>query len=114
MNAIFEQAKVKYIRHKGEDKYNKLYKKICNSSTLNELCGMSAQKQMPPSAGDFIYKASLMPSIYITFDEAVSSMAALIMLKLWNESINERFGFCQDYRLEEMARYIVSKSSLLM
>lgn len=113
MDQIFNNSVEVYIHHKGRNAYEKLYKKIYNSDALNELCGISVRRGLPPSSGDFTYKASMMPSIYITFDSLKSTMAALIMLKIWTERVNSVYSFCSNYHIREMARQICSECILL-
>lgn len=113
MNVIYEVAKTKYINYKSLDSFEKLYRKVSRSDALNELCGISARRGLPPTAADFTYKASLMPSIYITFDSAKSSMVALIMLKIWDERINSVYHLCAIDVVRTMAYHIVSDSVVL-
>jgi hypothetical protein len=108
MQILFESIKQKYIALKGADSYNRLYAKISHSKALTEICGTTVRRGLPPTAGDFIYKASLIPSIYITFDNVKSSMAALIMLHIWNERVNSVYHFCSEYTLDTMARQIIA------
>lgn len=108
MQNLFDVTKQKYIALKGADSYNRLYAKINRSDALTEICGTTVRRGLPPTAGDFTYKASLMPSIIYTFDNVKSSMAALIMLHIWNERVNSIYHFCSDYVLETMARQIIA------
>ena len=55
----------------------------------------------------------MMPSIYLTFDNTKSTMAALIMLKIWNEQVNSIYNLCSEYQIEMMAQSIVSKCAYL-
>lgn len=113
METLFEITEQKYIHLKGLANYQKLYEKISESKALTEICGISVRRGLPPSAGDFTYKASLMPSIYISFDMAKSSMAALIMLKIWNERVNSVYHMCTEEVVERMARQIIAESITL-
>ena len=110
MEALFETTKQKYINLKGYANYQKLYDKIYNSKALSEICGISVRRGLPPMAGDFTYKASLMPTIYISFDMAKSSMAALIMLKIWNDRVNSVYHMCTKDVVVRMARQIIAES----
>lgn len=113
MPAIFEYAKQRYIQLKGQESYDKLYNKINRSDTLTQLCGLSIRQGIPPTPQDFIYKATMMPSIYITFDNVKSTMAALIMLEIWNEQVNLVYNFCPVVMVDIMAKDIVSGCVLL-
>lgn len=113
MEQIFNRSVEIYIQHKGRSAYEKLYKKIYNSDALNELCGISVRRGLPPSSGDFTYKACMMPSIYITFDSLKSTMAALIMLKIWTERVNSVYSFCTSSQVRNMARQICTECILL-
>ena len=101
---------MRYIALKGANAYEKLYDKISHSNALTELCGESVRRSMAPGSGDFTYKASMMPSIYISFDAAKSAMAALIMLKIWNEKVNSMCNFCSAEQLYWIADEIVASS----
>jgi len=109
MEDIFEQTKWRYINSKGLDKYERLYRKIQGSNALVKLSGLSVQKGMPPTAQDFLYVISLMPSIYFTMSNAESSMGALIALKLYNENVNSAYHMISDYQLADIARRIAAK-----
>lgn len=113
MPAIFEYAKQRYIQLKGQESYGKLYNKINRSDALTQLCGLSIRQGIPPTPQDFIYKATMMPSIYITFDNVKSTMAALIMLEIWNEQVNMVYNFCPVGMVDIMAKDIVSGCVLL-
>lgn len=113
MKTVFEIAKQKYIQLKGDSNYTSLYSKINRSSALTELCGASVRRGLAPTVADFTYKATMMPSIYFTFDSAKSSMAALIMLKIWNEQVNEVYHLCSPQVLRSMALHIVAESIYL-
>lgn len=113
MSAIFEYAKQRYIQLKGQESYDKLYNKVNRSDALTQLCGLSIRKGIPPTSQDFIYKATMMPSIYITFDNVKSTMAALIMLEIWNEQVNLVYNFCPVVMVDIMAKDIVSGCVLL-
>ena len=106
---IFEIAKHKYICAKSYVDFDKLYTKISRSDALTEICGISVRRGLPPTVGDFTYKATMMPSIYITFDGIKVSMAALIMLKIWNERVNSVYHFCTDRTIDMMANRIFSE-----
>ncbi len=110
MFTLFEKAKMRYIALKGLSAYNKLYDKISHSDALTELCGESVRRSIAPLSGDFTYKASMMPSIYISFDSAKSAMAALIMLKIWHEKVNSVYNFCSADQLYWIADDIVASS----
>ncbi len=110
MQTIFELAKLKYIQLKSADNFSKLYSKISHSDALNEICGISVRRGVPPTVGDFTYKATMMPSIYFTFDNAKSTMAALIMLKIWDERVNAMYKLCTKERVKQIARMIVAES----
>lgn len=109
MQKVFENAKQKYIQLKGADSFSKLYSKISRSDALTELCGISVRRGVPPAVGDFTYKATMMPSIYFSFDNAKSSMAALIMLKIWDERVNSVYHLCSSQNVRTMALYIVAE-----
>lgn len=113
MQTIFETTKQKYIQLKGVDSFSKLYSKISRSDALTELCGISVRRGLPPTVGDFTYKATMMPSIYFTFDNAKSSMAALIMLKIWDERVNSVYHLCSSQNVRTMAMSIVAESIYL-
>lgn len=113
MQTVFENAKQKYIRLKGNDSYTKLYSKISRSNALTEICGISVRRGLPPTVGDFTYKATMMPSIYLTFDNTKSAMAALIMLKIWDERVNDIYHFCSSQNVRIMAMHIVAESIYL-
>lgn len=113
MTTIFEYTKQRYIQLKGQESYEKLYNKINRSDALTQLCGLSIRQGTPPTPNDFIYKATMMPSIYITFDNVKSTMAALIMLEIWNEQVNQIYNFCPVCMVEVMAQDIVSGCVLL-
>lgn len=110
MLTLYEKAKMRYIALKGLNAYNKLYDKISHSDALTELCGESVRRSMAPLSGDFIYKASMMPSIFISFDSAKSAMAALIMLKIWHKKVNSVYNFCSADQLYWIADDIVASS----
>ena len=113
MELIFERAVANYRQRKGGDAYDSLYRKISHSKALTELCGLSVRRGIPPTASDFLYQATMMPSIYLTFDNTKSTMAALIMLKIWNEQVNSIYNLCSEYQIEMMAQSIVSKCAYL-
>ena len=113
MTLSYIKAKSRYISHKGQNSFDKLYRKISESDTLNELCGLSAKNRTALTSQDYIYKASLMPSIYFTFDNAKSAMAALIMLEIWNERINSVYCLLPDFYVERIAQEILATSLVL-
>ena len=113
MDKVFETAKQKYSGMKSQADFEKLYSKIERSDALTEICGISVRRGLPPTVGDFTYKATMMPSIYITFDRAKATMAALIMLKIWNERVNSIYNFCTDSTIEMMAKRIVAECIFL-
>ena len=113
MTLTYYNARIKYINHKGQSSFDKLYRKISECDTLNELCGLSAKIRKPLTSQDYIYKASLMPSIYFTFDNAKSAMAALIMLEIWNERINSVYQLLPEFQVERIAQEIVATSIVL-
>jgi hypothetical protein len=113
MQTVFENAKQKYIQLKGNSSYTSLYSKISRSDALTEICGISVRRGLPPTVGDFTYKATMMPSIYFTFDNAKSAMAALIMLKIWDERVNSTYHFCSSQNVRIMALHIVAESIYL-
>lgn len=113
MLKLFESTKDRYIQLKGLADYDKLYTKICQSKALIDLCGISVKRGIPPTSGDFIYKATMMPSIYITFDNVKSTMAALIMLQIWDERVNHVYHFCSDDTINKMGIEIVSGCIML-
>lgn len=108
MQSVFDLTIDKYIQLKGRDGYDKLYSKISRSDALTEICGLSVRRGLPPTAGDFIYKATMMPSIYLTFDNAKSTMAALIMLQIWDKRVNSVYRLCSDAVVNRMAKEIIS------
>ena len=113
METLFNQTKEKYINYKGWANYQKLYDKISDSDALTEICGVTVRRGMPPTAQDFIYKASMMPTIYFTFDNVKSSMAAFIMLKIWNDRVNSIYHLCSQDVVIQMARQIIATSIVL-
>lgn len=110
MQEIFEQTKQKYIQLKSASSFDKLYAKCSESNALIEICGASVRRGLPPTSVDFIYKAVMMPSIGLTLDNVKSTMAALIMLQIWNERVNSVYHFCSETTIETMARRIVAES----
>lgn len=112
-NALYNIAVNNYTKYKGSNAYAKLYDKISKSRALSDLCGQSILRRFAPTEADFTYYATLMPSIYITFDNTVSAMAALIMLKIWNEQVNKTYGLCSDLQVFCMANSIIQSSIYL-
>lgn len=113
MESTIERAVANYTRQRGLSAYEGLHRKISQSKALTNLCGLSVRRGIPPTAGDFLYQATMMPSIYLTFDNTKSTMAALIMLKIWDEQVNSIYNLCSDYQIEMMAQSIASKCAYL-
>lgn len=112
-DTIFEYTKSRYVQLKGQASYDKLYDKINRSDALTQLCGLSIRQGVSPTPKDFIYKATMIPSIYLTFDNAKSTMAALIMLEIWHEQVNRIYELCPIGVVEMMAKEIVAGCVLL-
>ena len=66
-DTIFEYTKSRYVQLKGQASYDKLYDKINRSDALTQLCGLSIRQGVSPTPKDFIYKATMIPSIYLTY-----------------------------------------------
>lgn len=113
MQEIFKLTEEKYKKIKGDLQYQKLYNRVSKSNALTEICGLSVRRGLPPTSGDFIYKASLMPSMLLSFDNTQSTMAALIMLKIWDERVNSMYHFCADFYVKTMARQIIAECMML-
>lgn len=113
MQLAIESAIQKYIQLKGTAAYEKLYHKINESNALTEICGISAREKLPPTANDFVYKVTTMPSMLFVFDNAKLMIAAIIMLKIWNERINSFHHFCTEEIVDRIADQIASKSIYL-
>lgn len=88
MENIFNQNKVKFVNLYGLDKFEKLYRKVNDSSALGKLTGLTVNRGLPPTARDFLGSASTIPYVMFQFSVGASIMAALIELKIWNETVN--------------------------
>lgn len=106
----FNALREKYIRLKGKEAYSKLEQKILHSKAFNELLGMSVRRGgMPPAVGDFNYLSNVMPGMRLCFDTAKTTMAAILMLHIWDEQINQMYGLCPPQIVASMMRQIAAR-----
>ena len=110
---VFEIIREKYIRVKGTVAYTKLVQKINHSKAFNELLGISVRRSMPPTVSDFNYVANTMSEMWFCFDNAKLTMAAIIMLYIWNEQVNQIYELMPEFTVVSMMKQLAAKSIYL-
>lgn len=110
MNGVYGETKRRFIILKGEHKYDKLFNAVKNSNAMTKVIGLSVKEKMIPTLADLRAGTCMIPYVYFQFDDAVNSMSELIMLKIWNEEVNDKYHLCPDYILTDMALHIKKKS----
>lgn len=114
MEITFYLAKERYIRYKGIGKYNELYRKVSESKEIEAVCDFTIKTGIAPTAKDFINQATLMRSLLFNFNQATTSMAALILLKLWDERINRTYKLYDAFTIDTIAGRIRGSSLVLI
>lgn len=103
MELIYTQNKSRFTSLHGQDKFEKLYRKVANSRALTSLTGQSVNRSLAPNPADFLGSANTIPYVISRFNIGASVMAALIELKIWNENTNSYHQMVNDSRLAEIA-----------
>ena len=111
MENIYNQQKAFFIARNGQERFDKLYRKISESKTLSRLEGMSIHGGTPPNANDFSVVATSSSSTFFGFSSDSKIMGALIALKIWDEKINRVYGFASQYVIDGIAMNIVRINS---
>lgn len=109
MENIYNHNKLKFIRQYSSDKFERLYDKVANSKATISLIGHSANRSLAPNPADFLGSANMIPYVVSKFNIGISVMAALIMLKIWNERINIYHRLTDEYRMAEIAEKIAAR-----
>ncbi len=109
MEEIFQQNKMKFVRLHGQQRYEKLYRKVEDSRALRSLIGFSVNNFIAPNPADYIGSANTIPYVMSRFNIGASVLAALIELRIWNERVNSYHNMANDERLREIAMKIAVK-----
>jgi len=107
-NQLFNRYKTYYISKYGESKFNTVCDKIATSSKIAKLNGLSIQKRMAPSEGDF--GATIHEIMYFMFASTdTTALAEIVAISLWNSEINSIYGFCNDEMLVNKAQNVLKR-----
>lgn len=109
MLRIYNQNKNRFISLHGQDKFEKLYKKVNESNALVKLTGLTVNKGLPPTANDFLSSANTILYVMSKVSLGASIMAALIELKIWNESVNSYHQLISDQHIVVIAERIAAR-----
>lgn len=109
MEFIYNQNRLKFIRLYGSEKFDKLYDKVSNSKALVSLIGQSVNMRLAPNPGDLLASSGSIPYVVMRFNIGIAVMAALIILKIWDERINAFQHLASEYRLTEIAEKVAIK-----
>ena len=109
MNIPFNQSKRRFIEKYGNEKFEKLSLKVRESNALVKLSGLTVNKGLPPTATDFLLAANSIFYVSTKFDVAVSVMAALIMLHIWNEKVNSLYQLVSVQHINVIAERIAAR-----
>lgn len=109
MEYIYNEYKRRFISKYNTEKFSKLYSKVEDSNVLVKLTGLTVQKNLPPTATDFLIAANSILYVITKFDNYVPIIAALILLKLWNEKVNKYHNFISEQHITVIAERIVAR-----
>lgn len=106
---IYNQTKQRFIEKFGVEKFDKLQNKVNESNAIVKLMGLTVSKMLPPNATDFILAANSIFYVASKFDITVSVMAAMIMLRIWNEKVNENYHLISEQQLTLVSERIIAR-----
>ena len=109
MNIPFNQSKRRFIEKFGNERFEKLSQKVSESNALIKLTGLTVNKGLPPTATDFLLAANSIFYVSTKFDIAVSVMAALLMMKIWDEKVNSLYQLVSSQHLNVIADGIAAR-----
>ncbi len=109
MDRIYIDNRNKFIRLFGNDKFVKLYNIVNESNAIIKLTGATVNSGLPPTAADFLGFANTIPYVIIRFDSGVSTMASLILLKIWNKTTNSYLELISEQRISIIAEQISAR-----
>lgn len=102
LEEIIDGFSNEYIRHKGVDKFKKVYDKVCSSNKLAELVGKSLQLRLAPTAHDFLTALNTTP-YFIFSSQYTCALGALFAIKLWDEQVNRLYHLSSSFDLRNKA-----------
>lgn len=105
----FNKNKRRFIEKFGNEKFEKLFQKVNESGSLVKITGLTVNKGLPPAATDFLLSVNSIFYVVSKFDMAFTVMAALMMLKIWNENVNEYYHLVSDQHLTIIAERIAAR-----
>jgi hypothetical protein len=111
MEHVYNQQKARFIARNGQDRFDKLYRKISDSKTLAQLEGMSIHGGASPNANDFSVVATSNSMTFWGFSSESKIMGALIALKIWNEKINRVHSIASPFEISNIAMNIIRINS---
>jgi hypothetical protein len=109
MNFTFNQAKQRFIAKYGNEKFEKLSQKVNESGALVKLTGLTINKGLPPTATDFLLSANKIFYVASKINIGVTVMAALIMLKIWNNRVNGFYQLVSEQHIGVIAERISAR-----
>lgn len=105
--SIYEDYAARYIHFNGQEKYEKIYRKVSSSEKISGLFGRALHYNSAPTAMDILSCINTMP-YFIFQGTPTCAMAALMVIVLWNEKINQAYHLCTDRELAEKAQSVFS------
>lgn len=102
-----------FIREYGEKKHRQIYDELVNSSSFKKNLPILRTGNRSPNATELI--AIVQNIRFFAFSsKRNTTIAAIILLMIWNGLCNTKNGICDDRKLKEILKNILEKSSNLL
>lgn len=102
-----------FIREYGEKKHRKIYNELINSSSFKKNLPILRTGNRPPNATELIVIVSNI-RFFAFSNKRNTTIAATILLMIWNGLCNTKNEICDDPKLKEILKNIIEKSSNLL
>lgn len=102
-----------FINEYGEKKHRQIYNELINSSSFNKNYPIITSSNRPPNSSELVAIIQSI-SFFTLSNKRNTTIAATILLMMWNGQCNRNNEICDDSKLKFILENVIEKSSNLL